>query len=1244
MTWWQPGNWAGTVVLAGFFCAAGLQAQQSVRLNEVLANNLSLTNSDGTVTDWIELFNPSAVVVDLSNTSLTDSQEWPRRFVLPVGTGIGPGGFLRVRCSSLLGVSASNTGFGLDAEGGGIFFYDKPANGGALVDSISYGVQAIHFSIGRIPNGSGEWILNVPTPGAGNSSVALGSPSALRINEWMAERPGSDYFELYNGGPSPVLLSGLYLTDTLSVRNKYRIPALSFIGVGQIGGFALFFANDGGSKAAYVNFKLNLEGDSIGLYNTDLTKIDELTYGALPYSVSQGRLPDGGANFSLFADSPSPGAFNRYLTNLTDIVISELLTHTDPPFEDAIEFYNVTGRSIDMAGWRLKVESETERPLLFYLPTNTVVPANGYAVIYEDQISSVNLLKFNSAHGGLVEFTQIDALGNPLAVGRQAFGAARNGVSFGRYQTSGDQVRFVPMSARTFGVERPRSVAEFRRGQGAGNSAPLVGPIVINEIHYHPPDVATNNNLLDEFIELRNITGRRVPFYDPRNPVNRWRLANAIDFEFPPKSFSAPGGIVLVVGFDAADAALVSTFREKFKVPVTATIFGPFVGHLDNAGGRLTLLQPDNPQRPPHPDAGFVPYLMVDEVSYSDSTPWPVTADGAGSSLQRLRRGEFGDDPINWGAAIPNPGRPNSEPPVITVPPENQAFILADNAVFSLSATGTPPLFYQWRFNGSNLSSETNAALIIENLQPSHLGSYSAVVSNYEGIVIATAQLKADSARPSVTITSPRANARLTNETLLVEGTAKDSFSLARVMVSLNGGDFVEAAGATNWSFELALIAGTNVIQAKAIDRGSNESTIATVRTIFVVPSLFTLARPVNGTVTPNLSGQMLEVGKGYILTAIPADGYLFSHWDGDLGSALPALGFLMRSNLTLAAHFVPNPFTPIKGAYSGLFQDTNSFARDGFGFFTTTISDAGRFSAALQLGFKKYATTGKFDLAGHATNSLRLSVTNPVTVELHLDLADGTGQLTGRVAGATWSAALLARRSAQVSPPSVSPNAGNYTVLIPGDADASSGPGGDGYGAVTVSTGGLLTFAGVLGDGSKAPQRIVLSHDGFWPLHVPSYGGKGFVLGWVQFVESDEANLGGSLLWLKPSQTGKGPYPAGFRVASELIGSRYSLPSGASVLSYSNGIAAFSGGNLSAPFTNQVTILADGGIRSSDKTLTATVSPAKGLVAGKVTVPASHRVLTFKGVALQKQQVSGGLFIGPSESGRFHLGPAAAP
>jgi hypothetical protein len=39
--------------------------------------------------------------------------------------------------------------------------------------------------------------------------------------------------------------------------------------------------------------------------------------------------------------------------------------------------------------------------------------------------------------------------------------------------------------------------------------------------------------------------------------------------------------------------------------------------------------------------------------------PWPVGPNGLGSSLSRWLADRYGNDPNNWEAAIPSPGRPN---------------------------------------------------------------------------------------------------------------------------------------------------------------------------------------------------------------------------------------------------------------------------------------------------------------------------------------------------------------------------------------------------------------------------------------------------------------------------------------------------------------------------------------------------------------------------------------------------------
>ncbi|MCI0623616.1 MAG: immunoglobulin domain-containing protein [Acidobacteria bacterium] len=65
---------------------------------------------------------------------------------------------------------------------------------------------------------------------------------------------------------------------------------------------------------------------------------------------------------------------------------------------------------------------------------------------------------------------------------------------------------------------------------------------------------------------------------------------------------------------------------------------------------------------------------------------------------------------------------------------QSQAVILDKTASFSVTASGTQPLFYQWRFNGENLTGQTDRTLTIAAVQPADEGNYSVAVSNNEGL------------------------------------------------------------------------------------------------------------------------------------------------------------------------------------------------------------------------------------------------------------------------------------------------------------------------------------------------------------------------------------------------------------------------------------------------------------------------------------------------------------------------------
>jgi predicted secreted protein len=96
-----------------------------------------------------------------------------------------------------------------------------------------------------------------------------------------------------------------------------------------------------------------------------------------------------------------------------------------------------------------------------------------------------------------------------------------------------------------------------------------------------------------------------------------------------------------------------------------------------------------------------------------------------------------------------------------------------------------------------------------------------------------------DAIRPTVSIVTPKANQQFTNGAVVVmAGKAGDNVAVRTVYYSLNGSGWLAAAtvnGWTNWAAGLTLAAGTNTVQAYAVDTGGNVSTTNTVQVNDVV-------------------------------------------------------------------------------------------------------------------------------------------------------------------------------------------------------------------------------------------------------------------------------------------------------------------------------------------------------------------------------------------------------------------------
>jgi hypothetical protein len=294
-------------------------------------------------------------------------------------------------------------------------------------------------------------------------------------------------------------------------------------------------------------------------------------------------------------------------------------------------------------------------------------------------------------------------------------------------------------------------------------------------------------------------------------------------------------------------------------------------------------------------------------------------------------------------------------------------------------------------------------------------------------------------------------------------------------------------------------------------------------------------------------------------------------------------------------------------------------------------------FTAKLLLAGKSYPFAGKFAADGSASNSVSISKSNRLTIQVGLNWG-ALDILSGQMSDGNWTAELVANR-AVYSKANLAPEAGKYTVLIPGSSNASEQPGGDGFGTVTVDHYGNLTFSGTLGDGTSASQTTVLSGQGQWPFYVSLYSGKGSILGWLSFTNQPGSDIGGVATWTKLAQPTAKFYRAGFTNQTEAVGSLFRFTNGVPVLAFAAGELWLTNGNLPQSFTNQFRLGYNNEVTSSNK-MSLTISTSTGRFTGSVVNPATKKTISIYGAVLQKQNLGAGYFLGTNESGEVFLGP----
>jgi len=122
--------------------------------------------------------------------------------------------------------------------------------------------------------------------------------------------------------------------DTLDVTVAYQIPDTYPDSVTvEAGGYILFYANKGEDRSVLnLNFKLSGSGEQIGLWDSEQTAVDGLTYGDQTTDISYGRYPDGTDDWA-FMKNYTPGIANEN-PDPADIIlyINEFMASNDTAF------------------------------------------------------------------------------------------------------------------------------------------------------------------------------------------------------------------------------------------------------------------------------------------------------------------------------------------------------------------------------------------------------------------------------------------------------------------------------------------------------------------------------------------------------------------------------------------------------------------------------------------------------------------------------------------------------------------------------------------------------------------------------------------------------------------------------------------------------------------------------------------------------------------------------------------------
>ena len=181
----------------------------SLVVNEIMAQNTStVTDPSGDYSDWFELYNNSSVTISLDNLFASDTSTNLLKWQFPSGITIAPNSYLIVWADEDLTQEGIHANFKFSASGESCIL--SYANG-TIIENVTFGVQIANMGYARVPNGTGNFVIQAPTFNANNQGLTISdfnqqnnqliiypNPTSNYVNIRISELMGSEKIKIFN--------------------------------------------------------------------------------------------------------------------------------------------------------------------------------------------------------------------------------------------------------------------------------------------------------------------------------------------------------------------------------------------------------------------------------------------------------------------------------------------------------------------------------------------------------------------------------------------------------------------------------------------------------------------------------------------------------------------------------------------------------------------------------------------------------------------------------------------------------------------------------------------------------------------------------------------------------------------------------------------------------------------------------------------------------------------------------------